>query len=113
MEMNTVLALSLFWCLYGLAGLLGWQHIPARHKGRPWTKRYIRTSGLGWLLLGLPVLIFERYCASVAPNLPFTFGRAALILLALSLPSILFTTVTERKYSALLKQEDAAGPKKE
>ena len=40
--MNVLLYLGIFWTLYGLAGLLGWQRINNKYKGYDWTKKYIR-----------------------------------------------------------------------
>ena len=38
--MNVLLYLGIFWTLYGLAGLLGWQRINNKYKGYDWTKKY-------------------------------------------------------------------------
>ena len=44
--MNVLLFMSVFWILYGIAGLLGFQNIPAKYKEHSWTKdvgRILRT----------------------------------------------------------------------
>ena len=58
--MNVLLYLGIFWTLYGLAGLLGWQRINNKYKGYDWTKKYIRCLGISWLMLGIPCLIFSH-----------------------------------------------------
>ena len=103
--MKVLLYMSIFWILYGIAGLLGFQNIPAKYKGRSWTKDYIRSSGLSWLILGLPWLGFYLVRTFLLTEANITAGTLVIILLFLSIPALVVSIVTEKKYKVLLAIE--------
>lgn len=98
--MNVLLYISIFWIIYGILGLFGVQaNIPKEFKGQIWTQKYIQKIGLSWLMIGIPWIVYYLlYCNN---RLRFTFE--VLILVVLSLPSIIFTFVIDKKYKALIK----------
>ena len=91
--MNVLFVLGIFWTVYGMAGLLGWQRINDKYKGYDWTKKYIRCLGISWLMLGIPVIAFSKLHT---PSCNESFLPLSLCML----PSIIFTTVVEKKFSA-------------
>lgn len=106
--MNGPLIMSIFWIGYGILGLFGIQNIPSKYKGHSWTKEYIRKQGITWLLVGAPWLAFYLVCKFVIPEVNISLGIELLVLVALSLPTIIFTFIWERKYKALLAAETEA-----
>ena len=99
--MNTLLATGIILILYGLAGLLGIQKIPAKFQGKSWTRRYIRYQGISWLLLGVPWTVLSLATADKGLGTPVM----VLLLFACSLPGFFYTVILERKYTARLKLE--------
>lgn len=91
--MKVVLWLSLFYIGYGIAGLLGFQVIPDRCKGKEWTKHYVRCRGISWLLIGIPWLIL--YWVDMGQMWPFQI-RAVLIVLC-AVPSIIYSVMIEKR----------------
>ena len=103
--MNVLLFMSVFWILYGIAGLLGFQNIPAKYKGHSWTKDYIRSQGLNWLILGLPWFGFYLVHTFLLAEAAITTGMSVVILLLLSIPALIFSVIYEKKYKAMLAAE--------
>ena len=103
--MKVLLFMSVFWSLYGIAGLLGFQNIPAKYKGHSWTKAYIRSQGLNWLILGLPWLGFYLVRTFLLAEIDITTGMFVVILLLLSIPALIVSIVLEKKYKAMLAIE--------
>ncbi|MCH5279763.1 MAG: hypothetical protein J1E60_08270 [Christensenellaceae bacterium] len=96
--MNIVLFMGIFWSIYGILGLFGVQRIPPKYKGKKWTKSYIRCCGVSWMLLGFLWLAF--YLA--AHNVNINYFTAVIILIAVSIPAIIFTFAYDRKYKTML-----------
>lgn len=105
--MQVLLFMSIFWIIYGIAGILGFQHIHPKYKGYSWTKEYIRCQGVTWLMLGVPLLAFERIIAYFFADTHISFGVIIVIYLVLATPSLIFTVIYEKKYNALLKKNDS------
>ena len=103
--MNVLLFMSVFWILYGIAGLLGFQNIPAKYKGHSWTKDYIRSQGLTWLILGLPWFGFYLVRTFLLTEADITTGLSIAILLLLSIPAVVVSIVYEKKYKTMLAAE--------
>ncbi len=103
--MNVLLFMSVFWILYGIAGLLGFQNIPAKYKGYSWTKDYTRSQGLTWLILGLPWFGFYLVRTFLLAEADITTGLSIVILLLLSIPAVVVSIVYEKKYKAMLAAE--------
>lgn len=99
--MDFILIMSVFWIVYGIAGILGFQVIPDRYKGKAWTREFIRYRGISWLLIGIPWLILN-----VIDRARGLDRKAMLIsLIVCSIPSLIYSSVKDRKYNALLKEE--------
>jgi len=103
--MNVLLFMSVFWILYGIAGLLGFQNIPTKYKGHSWTKDYIRSQGLTWLILGLPWFGFYLVRTFLLAEADITTGLSIVILLLLSIPAVVVSIIYEKKYKAMLAAE--------
>ena len=103
--MHVMMYMSIFWILYGIMGLFGVQNIPPQHKGRSWTKDYIRCQGLSWLMLGVPWLAFYLINTFCFADARLKTGTVALILAALSVPSVVYTIIWDRKFNRLLEAE--------
>ena len=103
--MNVLLFMSVFWILYGIAGLLGFQNIPAKYKEHSWTKDYIRSQGLTWLILGLPLFGFYLVRTFLLAEAAITTGQSVGILLLLSIPAVVVSIIYEKKYKAMLAAE--------
>ena len=99
--MSTILFMGIFYLIYGVLGLFGIQIIPEEYRGKKWTKGYIRCCGAMWLGVGIPWLVF--YLIAHDMNIKPYIG--AVILIAISLPSFLFSFFYEKKYKAMLKNE--------
>jgi len=99
--MGVILAMGIFWTLYGLAGIFGFQVINDRYRNHDWTKEYIRFRGISWLMMGVPFIIL--YLLTFDKNI----DKNVLCLLALACgtPSIVYSFVKERKYKRLLKDK--------
>ena len=111
--MNVVMYMSLFWTLYGIAGLLGFQNIPAKFKGHSWTEEYTRKQGLTWLLLGLPYFILSLVITRFFPKLDHS-GIVYAAILLLGLPAFVYSLRVDRVYKARLKKEqEEANPSEE
>ena len=101
--MDIIFAFGIVWVIYGFAGLLGFQvAIPKKAKARTWTKRYIRSQGLSWILLGVPWIILA--CASNGSNMHISTKILSLVLC--SVPALLFTIIYDRKYKAIINEEE-------
>ena len=103
--MNVVMYMSLFWTLYGIAGLLGFQNIPAKFKGHSWTEEYTRKQGLTWLLLGLPYLILSLVITRFFPELDGRHSVTSVAIIILGLPAFGYSVWLDRVYKARLKKE--------
>ena len=103
--MNVILVMSAFWILYGIAGLLGFQNIPAKYKGHSWTKDYIHSQGLNWLILGLPWFGFYLVRTFLLAEIDITTGMSVIILLLLSIPALIVSIGMEKKYKVMLATE--------
>ena len=99
--MNVILAFAIFWTVYGILGLLGFQIIPQKYKNHSWTKAYIRRQGISWLMIGIPWFALYFWDASQE----WQFAVRAYCVVLFSLPSLIYTFITERKFRALLKEE--------
>lgn len=99
--MKVILSLGIFWTLYGIAGILGFQVINRKYRNHDWTTNYIRYRGISWLMLGVPLLIL---CL-------LTYGRdidrlvMCLLILLCGVPAIGYTIINDRKYARMLKEE--------
>ena len=103
--MFIIISLGIFYSLYGVLGLLGVQVIPSEYRGKPWAKSYIRCRGISWVIVGIPWLVFYLIVRDMEINKLI----CVVILIAISLPSIIYSIVFERKYKALLKNEQENG----
>ena len=103
--MGVILVLSIFWIGYGIAGLIGFQNIPAKYKGHSWTKDYIRKQGVTWLVLGLPWFGFYLVRTFVVAEANISTRMVVVILLLLAIPALITTIMLGRKYKALLSTE--------
>ena len=101
--MNILLFMSVFWTLYGIAGLFGYQNIPKKFKGYSWTKEYIRLQGITWLMLGVPLLMLYLFVNHLIPEENLNAELLVLSMLVLAIPSIVFTYKWEKKYEKMLK----------
>ena len=101
--MNILLFMSVFWTLYGISGLLGYQNIPKKFKGYSWTKEYIRLQGITWLMLGVPLLMLYLIVKCFIPETNLNAELLVLSMLVLAIPSIVFTYKWEKKYEQMLK----------
>ena len=99
--MFTVMSMGIFYSVYGVLGLLGVQVIPSEYRGKPWTKSYIRRRGISWVIVGIPWLVFYLIVRDMEKNKLILL----VMLITISLPSIIYSIVFERKYKALLKNE--------
>lgn len=103
--MQVLLVMSIFFIVYGIAGLLGFQHISQKFKGYSWTKDYIRCQGTTWLMLGLPLFAFYLILTFFFTDTNIRAGLIVLIVVVLAIPSIIFTMIWEKKYEALSKKD--------
>ena len=101
--MKVLLFMSVFWTLYGISGLFGYQNIPKKFKGYSWTKEYIRLQGITWLMLGVPLLMFYLFVNHLIPEENLNAELLVLSMLVLASPSVVFTYKWEKKYEKMLK----------
>lgn len=99
--MTVLLWLGIFWTLYGIAGILGVQCVPSKYKNKVWTKQYIRSCGISWLMIGIPWLLLY----AVASRYYITWPITAIFIVLFSIPSIIFSARIEKKYKAKLAEE--------
>lgn len=104
MNMKVIMWTGVCWTIYGIAGLMGIQHIPPKYKGKPWTKDYARSQGLSWLMIGIPWIAL--YCILNGKEIPKL--NAEVLLVLCGLPSVVYSNFYSRKYSAKLKEENEA-----
>lgn len=103
--MQVMMFMSIFWILYGIAGVLGFQNIPTKYKGYSWTRNYIRCQGISWLMLGLPWLVLYLLITCCFANRHISAGVVILIAIVLEIPAIIYTIIWEKKYKAILAKE--------
>ena len=101
--MKVLLFMSVFWTLYGIAGLFGYQNIPKRFKGYSWTREYIRLQGITWLMLGVPLLMLYFVVHYFIPEENLNAELLVFSMLVLASPSVIFTYKWEKKYEKMLK----------
>lgn len=94
--MATLLSLGIFWTFYGILGLCGIQRIPSEYKNKAWTKQYIRSCGIGWLMIGVPWILLY---AALSRH-PVSPPVMALLIVLLALPASIFSFCIEKKYKA-------------
>ena len=99
--MMVLLSLGIFWTLYGVAGLLGFQRINERYKRKSWTKKYIQSCGIGWLMMGIPwiALYLLWYFYQVQ------WSVIALLMILFSVPSIVYSFCIEKKYKSKIAED--------
>lgn len=103
--MKVLLFMSIFWTLYGIAGLFGIQNIPSKFKGYSWTKEYIRCQGITWLMLGVPLLVLYLIVNRFVPESEIHADILTFSVIILAIPSIIYSFVWEKKYERLLENE--------
>ncbi|MBQ7875491.1 MAG: hypothetical protein IJ306_10145 [Oscillospiraceae bacterium] len=98
--MTLILIVSIFDIIYGIFGLFGKIKIPEKFRGYDWTDKYTREVAVSNLLLGIPWLVLYFAFSEYTPPL----ATAVLFMVLLSLPAIVYSVFTERKYLKLLKK---------
>jgi len=102
MPRDVIFVLSCFWFIYGILGLVGIQHIPKKFRNKEWTKQYKFHQGISWLLISIPWLLLYF----IDRKMMFLFELKALLIILTAIPSIVYSTVYDRKYIKLLKNEE-------
>lgn len=100
--MGTLMYLSIFWILYGVLGLFGFQFVPSKFRGYSWTKTYIRYQGIGWLMLGIP---WQILCF-VVPKMNISEGITIFLMIVTAMPSLICSIFVDTKYKRLLETEN-------
>ena len=103
--MQISMFLGIFWTLFGIAGILGFQNIPSKYKGYSWTKDYIRAQGVSKLMLGLPWLFFSMVKSLCLTGIHLSGAILSLILCGLAIPSIIYMKKIDKKFNDLLAKE--------
>ena len=103
--MQVMMFMSIFWILYGIAGLFGIQHIPAKYKGYSWTKKYIRHQGISWLMIGVPWFVLYLIYTFCTAYQNISDIIIILIAIMLAIPSIIYTIIWTIKFDNLLSKE--------
>ncbi len=98
--MITILALGIVWTVYGIIGLLGFQIIPDKCKGKDWTKSYIRSQGLSWFILGITWIIVY----AVTHDMGLETSAMCVILILAASPTLIYSVYNDRKYKKLMKK---------
>ena len=99
--MEVILGLGIFWTLYGIAGILGFQVINKKYRNHDWTKSYIHYRGISWLMIGIPWLIL--YLLAYGKDINRLV--VCLLILLCGVPSIAYTIINDRKYEHMLKEK--------
>lgn len=99
--MNSIFVFGVIWTLYGLAGLLGVQKIQKKFQDQTWTKQYIRSQGVSWLLLGIPWISL----ALATDNLNLGPWMMLPLILGCTIPAFLYTLALNRTYTAKLDEK--------
>ena len=99
--MNVVKFMSIFWMIYGVVGVFGFQIIPYKFQGHSWTKEYTRKQGITWILLGIPYFLLSI----MAPNGLASNKMTYIAIIVAGIPSFIYSILIDRKYKALLKKE--------
>lgn len=99
--MGVMLGLGIFYTLYGIAGVLGFQVINEKYKNHDWTASYIRYRGISWLMLGIPWLILYLLAHGRDVN-RLVLG---LLIVLCAIPSVAYTLVNDRKFARRLKEK--------
>ena len=99
--MEVILGLGIFWTLYGIAGMLGFQVINEKYRNHDWTANYIHSCGISWLILGIPELILYLLAYGKDISRPVM----CLLILLCGVPSIVYTILKDRKYGRMLKKQ--------
>ena len=99
--MEVILGLGIFWTLYGIAGIFGFQIINEKYKNHDWTPSYIRYRGISWLMIGIPWLAL--YLLAYGKDI----NRLVMCLLILlcGVPSIAYTIINDRKYRHMIEEK--------
>lgn len=99
--MTTVLLLSIFWIVDGVLGLFGIQYVPEEYRGADFEREYKRCKGVGWLLVGIPMLIFwiVVHDMGIFDHMPY-----ALAIAAIALPGMVYAFMAGRKYQKRFKK---------
>ena len=100
--MYVLLFMSVFWTIYGIVGLFGYQRIPKNFHGYSWTKQYIRMNGISWLMMGVPLLALYAVVKIFFEEASLSAPLITCIVMLLSLPAIIYTFINEGKYEKLL-----------
>ena len=101
--MLTLMVIGICYTLYGIAGLFGFQIIPEQYKGHPWTKDYIRSQGIGYLLIGVPWLVISMLADIYFASVPL--GIMIAVVAVPAIPALLYAFACDKKYKAMLKKE--------
>lgn len=93
MSVITLWVISVFWILYGIAGLLGFENLPEKYKYKSWTSDYIRMNGICKLLLGVGWFILGFVLRAFSLSLPQQWGLGLLF----ALPAVGYGLYADRK----------------
>ena len=99
--MGVILGLGIFWTIYGVAGIFGFQVIDEKYRNHDWTAGYIRYRGRSWLMLGIPMLILCLLARSREIN-PLAM---CLLILLCGIPAVVYTIINDRKYDRMRREE--------
>lgn len=102
--MNVILYLGVFWTIYGILGIFGFQVINEKYRNHDWTRSYIRYRGISWLMLGIPWLVIYLLANGKDISGPVLCS----LLLLCGAPSIAYTMISERKYEHMIQEKKSA-----
>ena len=100
--MKLLLSVGALCTIYGSIGVLGFQIIPKKFKGRVWTPAYIRCQGARHILLGASLLLFYFILIVFYTHTSIMAGRLLLIPFALSIPSYALNLFFKKKFHTRL-----------
>lgn len=98
----TLLSLGIFYMIYGVAGILGFQYIPQKYRNRSWTGEFIRSRGIFFLITGA-LWIFVYIIDSFHR---MNWITLAAVLILFSAPPMIYAVRTEKKYKLRLAEEN-------
>lgn len=95
-------AISVFFLVYGIAGVLGFENIPEKYKYKSWTSDYIRMNGIANLLLGGGWFLLGFVLRALSPSLLQELGLGLLF----ALPAVGYGLYADYKTRDWRRQAD-------